>query len=68
MHITLFSTKMGWLDGKGINLHPWGSRINAYEWHGLLSTLECWLNIPYLHSQPKLSAYLTLSRHNRWLI
>jgi len=35
MHVTFFPQEMGRLDGKGIDLHPWGSKINVHEWHGL---------------------------------
>jgi hypothetical protein len=24
MHSTVFSHQMGWFDGKGIDIHPWG--------------------------------------------
>jgi len=41
MHIIYSPQQVGWLGGKGVDLHPWGSRISLHEWHGLWSTLEC---------------------------
>jgi hypothetical protein len=41
MHVTFLLQQMGWLGGKGVNLHPWGSRINLHKWHGLWSMLKC---------------------------
>jgi hypothetical protein len=35
MHVIFFPKQVGWFDSKGINFHPWGSRINPHEWHGL---------------------------------
>jgi hypothetical protein len=64
MHIIILS-QVGWLGGKKIDFHPWGSRINFHKWHGLWFMVWCWLNIPYLHSQLRLNAYqVNLSRHN----
>jgi len=34
MHVTSFEQQMGWLGGKGVDLHPLGLRINLHEWHG----------------------------------
>jgi hypothetical protein len=45
---------VGWLDGKGVELHPWGPKIKLHKWHELWSTLEYWLNIPYLLRLPRL--------------
>jgi len=28
MHSTIFSHQAGWFDGKGVDIHPWGLRIN----------------------------------------
>jgi hypothetical protein len=41
MHVTSSPQQMGWFDGKGIDFHPGGLRINLHECHGLWSTLEC---------------------------
>jgi hypothetical protein len=46
MHVTSFPQQVGWLGGRSIDLHPWGSWINLDEWHGLWSTVKYWLNIP----------------------
>jgi hypothetical protein len=45
---------MGCLSGKRVEFHPWGPRIKLHKWHVLWSTLEYWLNIPYLFRLPKL--------------
>jgi hypothetical protein len=34
MLITFVPQEVGWLGGKGVDLHTWGSRINPHEWHG----------------------------------
>jgi len=31
MHITSLPQQMEWLGGRGIDLHPWGSRINPHK-------------------------------------
>jgi len=54
INITLSTQKVGWLGGKGVELHPWGPRIKLYTWHVLWSTLEYWPNIPYLLKLPML--------------
>jgi len=28
MHSAIFSHQVGWFDGKGVDIHPWGLRIN----------------------------------------
>jgi hypothetical protein len=53
MHTIISSQQMWWLGGKGVDLHPEGSRINSHKWHGLQSIVGCWSNIPYLHNQHK---------------
>jgi hypothetical protein len=29
MHISFLPQQMGWLDGKGIDFHPWGLKIQS---------------------------------------
>jgi hypothetical protein len=41
MHVTNLPQQMGWLDGKKIDVHPWGPRIIPHKRHWLWSTLEC---------------------------
>jgi hypothetical protein len=41
MHVTSFPQQARWFGDKGVDLHPWGSRINLKKWHGLWLTLEC---------------------------
>jgi hypothetical protein len=53
--IKLFTQQMGWLDGKEVELHPWGPNIKFHKWYSLWSTLECWPNISYLFILPMLS-------------
>jgi hypothetical protein len=31
MHFTIFSEQMGWFDGKGVDIHPWGLRIKPHK-------------------------------------
>jgi len=31
MHITILSLKVGWLGGKGVDVHPWDSRIDSHK-------------------------------------
>jgi hypothetical protein len=31
MHITILSQKVGWLGGKGVDVHPWDSRIDFHK-------------------------------------
>jgi hypothetical protein len=38
--IKLWTQQVGWLGGQGVELHPWGPRINFHKRHALLSTLE----------------------------
>ncbi len=52
--IKLWTQQVGWLGGQGVELHPWGPRINFHKRHALLSTLEYWPNIPYLSRLLKL--------------
>jgi hypothetical protein len=51
----LFTQQVGWLDGKGVELHLRCLRIKFHKLNLLWSTLECCLNILYLF---KLSGYL----------
>jgi len=30
-HIIILSQKVGWLGGKGVDVHPWYSRINSHK-------------------------------------
>ncbi len=39
MHITMLPQKVRCLGGKGIDLHPWGSKIKFRKWHGLCSMM-----------------------------
>jgi len=55
-NIKLFTPQLGWFNGKKIELHPWDTRIKFHKWHSLWSTLEYWLNIPYLPGLPSLCA------------
>jgi hypothetical protein len=32
---------MGWFGGKGMDLHPLGSKLNFHEQHGLWSNVGC---------------------------
>jgi hypothetical protein len=32
MHVTFFPQQVGRLSGKGVDLHPWGLKINSREW------------------------------------
>jgi len=57
MQITILSQQVRWLGGKRVDYHPWGSRIYSHRWHGLWLMVGCWLNIPYLLSLLRLSAY-----------
>jgi hypothetical protein len=34
VHSTIFSHQVGWFDGKGIDIHPWGLRIKPHKWRG----------------------------------
>jgi hypothetical protein len=31
MKIRLFTQQVGWLDGKGVEFHPWGPRIKLHK-------------------------------------
>jgi len=33
MHFTIFSHQVGWVDGKGVDIYPWGLRIQPHKWH-----------------------------------
>jgi len=30
----MYPQQVGWLGGKRVDLHTWGSRVNPHEWHG----------------------------------
>jgi hypothetical protein len=40
MHVISLPQHVGWIGDKVVDLHPWGSRINPYDWPGLWSTLN----------------------------
>ncbi len=31
MHSTIFSHHMGWFNGKGVDIHPWGLRMKPHK-------------------------------------
>jgi hypothetical protein len=31
INIRLFTQQLGWLDGKAVELHPWGPRIKLHK-------------------------------------
>jgi hypothetical protein len=33
MHSIIFAHQMGWFDGKGFDIHPWGLRIKPHKLH-----------------------------------
>jgi hypothetical protein len=33
MHSITSSQQVGWFDGKGIDIHPWGLRMKLHKWH-----------------------------------
>jgi hypothetical protein len=35
MHIIFVPQQVGWLGGKRIDIHRWGSKINHHKLHGL---------------------------------
>jgi hypothetical protein len=39
MHSTIFAHQMGWLDGKGIDIYPWGLTIKP---HKLCNIFDAW--------------------------
>jgi hypothetical protein len=46
---TIFSNQVGWIDGKEIDIHPWGLRSNLTT--GIVVVNNCMLTIYTLHSQ-----------------
>ncbi len=45
MHNSSLSQQVGWHGSKGVDFHPWDSKINSHKWHGLWPTPKCWLNL-----------------------
>jgi len=33
MHCTMFAHQVGWFDGKGVDIHPWGLSIKLHKLH-----------------------------------
>jgi len=33
MHSIIFAHQVGWFDGKGVDIHPWGLRIKLHKLH-----------------------------------
>jgi hypothetical protein len=58
INIRLFTLQVVWCGGKGIKLHPCGSRIKFHKCYALWSTLDYWQNILCLFRLPKLGGYL----------
>ncbi len=40
INIRFFTQQVGWLGGKRVKLHPWGSRIKFHKCYVLWSTLD----------------------------
>jgi len=59
INIRLFTQQVGYLGGKGVELHPWDLKIKLHKWHELWSILEYWPNIPYLPNLLRLGDYIS---------
>jgi hypothetical protein len=59
INIRLFTQKVGWHGGKGVQFHPLTTKIKLCKWHSLRSMLEYRLNIFYLPKLPRLVVYIS---------
>jgi hypothetical protein len=57
IHSTIFAHQVGWFDGKGVDIHPWGLRIKPHKLH---SCGQGWYvhYVPYMVRLLNLGAYL----------
>jgi len=37
MHSIIFAHQMGWFDGEGVDIHPWGVRIKPHKLYSVVS-------------------------------
>jgi hypothetical protein len=48
MHSTIFAHQVGWFDGKGVDIHPWGLRNKPHSY--IVTINDGMLNVCTLHN------------------